>query len=323
MLWNVKTIVIITFISFLILYEASGITYNLISKGKTLGNVTPYETADALNYHVCVSRCHYDRECLSFDFTPDSPLGRCNFYDVSFVVGDQSNQLVSKPGTNFYSALAIGRDCSQLFKQGFTKNGVYEILVLGQHRLRVFCNMEEDGGGWTVFQRRFDGSVPFNRTWDEYKEGFEDVSGEHWLGNKWLNLLTKSDKYDYYVVATDHQGTKATKKMFGVTVENEALKYRLQFEREGPGPTYGMSHMNGMKFSTIDQDNDLYTTPCSKTHGGNGGWWYNNCFRECMNGRYYNTPVITYHGLVWMGWEGNWESLKETSLMIRPSSFTH
>ena len=36
------------------------------------------------------------------------------------------------------------------------------------------------GGGWLVVQRRQDGSVPFNRSWVEYEEGFGDLNGEFW-----------------------------------------------------------------------------------------------------------------------------------------------
>ena len=34
-----------------------------------------------------------------------------------------------------------------------------------------------------VFQKRFDGSLDFYRTFDEYHNGFGDVHAEFWMGN--------------------------------------------------------------------------------------------------------------------------------------------
>ena len=53
--------------------------------------------------------------------------------------------------------------------------------------------METAGGGWTVFQRRYNGSVDFYRGWDNYVNGFE---GEHWAGMDLIRQLTKSDSWD-------------------------------------------------------------------------------------------------------------------------------
>lgn len=42
--------------------------------------------------------------------------------------------------------------------------------VASHTAIEVFCDMTN--GGWTIIQRRFDGTVDFFRDWDQYKKGF-------------------------------------------------------------------------------------------------------------------------------------------------------
>lgn len=68
------------------------------------------------------------------------------------------------------------RDCSDYSVMETRKNGVYHVTPDARNRtFEVFCDMESYGGGWTVIQRRLDGSVSFNRTWTEYKKGFGNL----------------------------------------------------------------------------------------------------------------------------------------------------
>ncbi|VDI61689.1 Hypothetical predicted protein [Mytilus galloprovincialis] len=123
--------------------------------------------------------------------------------------------------------------------------------------------------------KRFGGSVSFKRTWVECENGFGDIHGEFWLGNKYIHMLTSSGKYELRVDMIDnHSNTKyAVYKTF--VVGDAASKYKLTVgDYSGnAGDRFGIH--NGMKFTTIDQDNDLYYSNCADNN--KGSWWYNKC----------------------------------------------
>ena len=159
--------------------EARQRVFNLISTGKTIDH-TPFHTEEDIPYQRCVSICSLNQECNSFDFTPTPLFGVCNFYDISFVTyQNESRALKQQTGTTFYSYLVF-TNCADWYKVGVRKNGVYEVYLLGLYRRRVYCLMEQAGGGWMAFQRRYDGSVEFfSRDWNDCKNGFGNGEGEY------------------------------------------------------------------------------------------------------------------------------------------------
>ena len=63
-------------------------------------------------------------------------------------------------------------------------------------KIIVPCDMDTDGGGWTVIQRRNAslGRVNFTRNWGDYENGFGDLDGEFWLGLKSIYELTNQQR---------------------------------------------------------------------------------------------------------------------------------
>ena len=87
--------------------------------------------------------------------------------------------------------------------------------------------MTTNGGGWTVFQRRIDGSVEFYLGWDDYKKGFGDLNGEFWLGLDKIHRLSKSGQNVLRVELEDFENESRHANYPTFAVANEKEKYKL------------------------------------------------------------------------------------------------
>ena len=93
----------------------------------------------------------------------------------------------------------------------------------------VFCDQTTAGGGWTVFQKRLNGSVDFFLDWNDYKVGFGDLNGEFWLGLDKIHRLTSDNNSMLRVDMEDFEGNTAYPEydVFSVMSENDKYKLNL------------------------------------------------------------------------------------------------
>ncbi|XP_007442744.2 angiopoietin-2-like [Python bivittatus] len=217
----------------------------------------------------------------------------------------------------------VFKDCAAAYKLGFSTSGVYNLqLPNTTATVQVLCDMETSGGGWTVIQHRKDGSVDFQRTWKEYKQGFGSPPGEYWLGNDFIHLLTTENRYSLHIKLQDWENNEAYSVFEHFQVGSEEQNYRLYARRYGgtAGRTSSLSP-SGTDFSTKDADNDRCACKCAQM--ASGGWWFDACGPSNLNGIYYppSPATIRYNGMKWHYWKGPSHSLKASTMMIRPVDF--
>ncbi|XP_053879936.1 angiopoietin-2 isoform X2 [Malaclemys terrapin pileata] len=215
------------------------------------------------------------------------------------------------------------KDCAEAFKSGLTTSGIYALTVPNSaEEKKTYCDMESSGGGWTVIQRRKDGSVDFHRTWKEYKMGFGDPAGEYWLGNELVSQLTNQKRYVLKIHLKDWEGNEAYSLYEHFYLAGEELKYRIQLKGlTGTAGKISSISQPGNDFSTKDADNDKCICKCSQML--TGGWWFDACGPSNLNGMYYPLRQNTnkFNGIKWYYWKGSGYSLKATTMMIRPADF--
>lgn len=202
----------------------------------------------------------------------------------------------------------------------FKQTGIYQIQPEKPFKepITVLCDQDYSSGGWTVIQHRFEGSVIFYRGWQEYKNGFGSLEGEFWLGLDSIHQLTASKPHELVILLEDYNGNKTYANYDRFEIGDEGQKYALKTLGVFSG-TAGdsLGAQKGMKFTTLDADNDRWVKNCAVEF--TGAWWYAACHESNLNGQYLRGDTVQHAtGMVWKSFRGLYHSLKSSKMMIRP-----
>lgn len=213
----------------------------------------------------------------------------------------------------------INKDCDDVRLTHGNVTGQYP-LSLGGSTVHLRCDMDTDDGGWTVMQRRLDGSVEFFKGWSDYKAGFGNPTGEYWLGLDNLHEITTRGEY-VLRIDMEYLSQQYYVKYSDFNIQNESDNYQMSFSTFLGGNTGdSLSWHNGKAFTTYDRDNDdnanNYDSPnCAIAFYG--AWWYASCHNSNLNGNYQNTSFGK--GINWNDVTGYYQSLNKVEMKLRRS----
>ncbi|KAK2143465.1 hypothetical protein LSH36_839g05099 [Paralvinella palmiformis] len=184
----------------------------------------------------------------------------------------------------------------------------------------VYCDQKTNGERWTVLMRRFDGSVNFNREWEDYKRGFGNLTGEFWAGNEFMHkITTEGPTYLLRVELRSYEGEFIFAEYSNFSVGPESDNYRLHVSGYLPNSTAGdsLSYHSGMMFTTASHDNDIYGSNCAQRFSA--PWWFVNCHDVLLTGILEYPPCTKYaEGITWKSAWGFDKFANYTRMMIRP-----
>lgn len=185
-------------------------------------------------------------------------------------------------------------------------------------------DLREDKG-WTIIQRRQDGSINFNQNFETYQKGFGYLEGEYWIGLDRINQLTQSPyqhnttlrvkmcTFDEECGETRYNNFKVLRNVYN---------YRAYVTGFDPNSTAGDAmgedadvnrtvHLQSFSARNRDVDSSR-TTHCARE--SYSGWWHNQCWLANLNGVYLPDAVDDWKAIHWFPFSN--KSLEYVEMMV-------
>lgn len=155
-------------------------------------------------------------------------------------------------------------------------SAIHQIRAPGIASFDVLCESRIIGPGWTVIQRRINGTESFYRNWTEYRDGFGDLNGEFFIGLEKLYRMTLTQSYELYVQLETFNASTLYARYSDFSIASESDSYALLLQGKYTGTAGdGLFYAKNRKFSTYDADNDRSAGHCAVQK--RGAWWYDKC----------------------------------------------
>ncbi|XP_063595455.1 fibrinogen-like protein 1 [Penaeus indicus] len=226
----------------------------------------------------------------------------------------------------------LPRDCSDVhWYNPSSPSGVYEVFPTLDVKSSVsaWCAMgdlsQKESGGWTVILRRRNttwGLLDFNRTWDEYTQGFGNPGeGEWWFSLDALHALTYRQPYEIRFLIHDIEQGSFVAHYTTFRVEDEGHQFRLivdGFSGNISQDAFKTKH-HGRSFSTWDRDNDNWDKGSCAINNG-GGWWFNACHYTTLTAPFPTSQDRDAKTIRWLNGE-SWLVLDDVTIEVRPNNY--
>ncbi|XP_075161020.1 ryncolin-1-like isoform X2 [Haematobia irritans] len=157
----------------------------------------------------------------------------------------------------------------------------------------------ENKSNWTIILRRLDGSIDFNRTWNEYKHGFGNTNSEFFLGLEVLHKITSNGTaHELFIRLKFSDNLERYARYDNIVIGSEEEGYILKELGAFSGQVEdSLRHHVGEKFTTKDRDNDNANNGnCAQLYGG--PWWFYQCSPSSQLFGPYNWKSRD-HGMRW------------------------